>query len=74
MLSARPTGNGRIYDELKDIDKLYLLLEKYLDDYNSSNGHKIHIILIEYALQHITRISRLLRLEHGHCLLVGNIT
>lgn len=61
----------RIYEEIKDIDKLKSILMDYLDDFNSTTGKEMNLILFEDAIDHITRLARLLRAERGNGLLIG---
>lgn len=61
----------RVYDEIKDYDKLKIILFDYLDDYNALTGKEDKLILFGDAVQHITRLARLLRAERANGLLVG---
>lgn len=63
----------RIYEEIKEIDKLKNVLTEYLDDYNSETGQDIKLILFQDAVEHIVRLARLLRAERGNGLLVGTV-
>ena len=41
-----------------------------MDDYNE--GHSpLNLVLFDDALEHLTRVHRVLRLDRGHALLVG---
>lgn len=61
----------RIYEEIKDMNKLRAILLDYLDDYNGATGQDMKLILFEDAVEHILRLARLLRSERGNGLLVG---
>lgn len=61
----------RIYEEIKDIDKLKSILNDYLQDFNGITEKEINLILFQDAIEHILRLSRLLRSERGNGLLVG---
>ena len=64
------------YCELSDKNKLKAELEKLLDEYNregksdSSSGN-LNLVLFNYAIEHIVRISRIINTPNGHALLVG---
>lgn len=62
---------NRIYEEIKDVNKLKSILNDYLQDFNGATGKEMKLILFEDAVQHILRLSRLLRSERGNGLLVG---
>lgn len=62
---------NRIYEEIIDIDKLKTALVEYLTDFNIAYNKDMHIIFFMDAIEHITRIARILRSERGNALLVG---
>jgi len=62
---------SRIYQEIIDIDKLKTTLIKTLTDFNMAYNKDMHIIFFMDAIEHITRIARILRSERGNALLVG---
>lgn len=61
----------RIYEEIKDVEKLKSVLMDYLDDFNSTTGKEMNLILFQDAIDHIIRLARLLRAERGNGFLVG---
>lgn len=61
----------RIYEEIIDIDKLKTTLVERLTDFNIVHNKDMHIIFFMDAIEHITRIARILRFERGNALLVG---
>lgn len=61
----------RIYEEIKDVEKLKSILLDYLEDYNGVTGKEMKLILFQDAIEHIVRLARLLRAERGNGLLVG---
>lgn len=61
----------RIYEEIKNVEKLKSILFDYLEDYNSVTGKEMKLILFQDAIEHIVRLARLLRAERGNGLLVG---
>lgn len=61
----------RIYEEIKDLNKLKSILMDYLEDFNSLTGQEMKLILFDDAIEHILRLARLLRAERGNGLLVG---
>lgn len=47
------------------------VLEEYLEDYNQVNISQIKLVLFSDAIQHISRISRIIRQPLGNGLLLG---
>jgi len=67
-----PSSNeNRIYEEITDIVKLKKVLTENLMDYNMVYNKDMNIIFFMDAIEHITRIARILRSERGNALLVG---
>lgn len=60
----------RYYEDLLDYQAIYYLFQEILEDYNDRRG-KLSIVLFDDALEHLTRVQRVLRLERGHVMLVG---
>uniref|UniRef100_A0A182FSK0 AAA+ ATPase domain-containing protein n=1 Tax=Anopheles albimanus TaxID=7167 RepID=A0A182FSK0_ANOAL len=64
-------AEDRVYEEIKEMKKLKTILADYLEDYNSSVGSELKLVFFTDAIEHIVRLSRLLRSERGNGLLVG---
>ncbi|XP_060520964.1 dynein axonemal heavy chain 6 [Cylas formicarius] len=62
---------NRIYEELRNVDKVKNILQDYLDDYNLMNNKDMKVIFFMKAMEHCIRIARILRSERGNALLVG---
>lgn len=62
---------NRIYEEITDLDKLKKVLIENLMDFNMVYNKDMNIIFFMDAIEHITRIARILRSERGNALLVG---
>lgn len=61
----------RVYEEVKDMDKLKRLLEDYLDDYNMSSTNAMKLVFFRDAIEHVNRLARVLRQPRGNAMLVG---
>lgn len=67
-----PSSNeNRIYEEITDIAKLKKVLTENLMDYNMVYNKDMNVIFFMDAIEHISRIARILRSERGNALLVG---
>uniref|UniRef100_A0A2K6TF76 Dynein axonemal heavy chain 11 n=1 Tax=Saimiri boliviensis boliviensis TaxID=39432 RepID=A0A2K6TF76_SAIBB len=63
-------GKDPCYMPVKDWEVLKTILTESLDNYNELNA-TMHLVLFEDAMQHVCRISRILRTPQGCALLVG---
>ncbi|KAL6620932.1 hypothetical protein LY90DRAFT_662178 [Neocallimastix californiae] len=61
----------KIYDEVTDIEDVTEILKEKLDEYNSFSNAPMNLVLFRFAIEHISRISRILLQPSGHALLVG---
>ncbi|UYV81318.1 DNAH6 [Cordylochernes scorpioides] len=61
----------RHYEEMKDHSKVKTILVDYIEDYNFSTPKEIKLVFFMDAIQHVTRIARIIRQERGNALLVG---
>lgn len=65
--TALKDDQPKIYEDLQDYQAIKSIFEEILIEYNQ----QIDIILFNNALEHLTRIYRVLRLDQGHLLLIG---
>ncbi|XP_065911794.1 dynein axonemal heavy chain 6-like [Dysidea avara] len=63
--------SDRIYEEITDKKKLNHMLSEYLDDFNLSSPKEMKLVFFLDAVQHVTRIARMMRQPRGNALLVG---
>jgi dynein heavy chain len=63
-------GNEPAYLPITGLDALKDILERKLDDYNESN-QRMDLVLFSAAMEHISRIARIIDLPTGSALLVG---
>jgi dynein heavy chain len=67
-----PGADPRLYQHFKDVDKLVKTMEEYLDDYNAENASKkMNLSLFLDAIEHVSRICRIIRAPMGNALLLG---
>lgn len=53
------------------LSQLIRVMEEYMEDFNQINTAKMRLVLFLDAIQHICRISRVLRQPLGNALLLG---
>ncbi|XP_056265579.1 dynein axonemal heavy chain 6 [Pseudoliparis swirei] len=61
----------RLYEDLTDMDNIQAILQDYLDDYNMAFSKETKLVFFQDAVEHVSRISRMIRQERGNALLVG---
>ena len=66
-----PGAEARAYTEIKDLRRLVKLVEEYLDDYNSTSTSPMKLVMFLDAIEHVSRICRIIRQPGGNALLLG---
>ncbi|XP_036144833.1 dynein heavy chain 3, axonemal isoform X1 [Monomorium pharaonis] len=66
-----PDADPKVYDEVTDLDDLQEKMDYYLSEYNAVSQTPMNLVLFRYAIEHVSRISRVLLQDNGHALLVG---
>ena len=61
----------KLYEEIKDKNKLLKVLNGMIDDYNVGNSNKMNLVFFDDAIEHILRIARVLRQPRGNIMLIG---
>lgn len=61
----------RPYEEIQDIDKCIASCNDALEQYNSMTDKPMNLVLFRFAVEHLIRISRILKQPGSHALLVG---
>ncbi|XP_021370512.1 dynein heavy chain 10, axonemal-like isoform X1 [Mizuhopecten yessoensis] len=68
--TALEDSEPRLYEDIQDYDASQALFKEILEEYNESNT-AMRLVLFEDALEHLTRVHRVIRMDNGHALLVG---
>ncbi|CAE1329165.1 DNAH [Acanthosepion pharaonis] len=71
FLSVTTEREDRLYEEFTDIRKIQSNLQEYLDEFNMQSPKEMKLVFFLDAVQHVTRIARILRQQRGNALLVG---
>lgn len=65
-----PEGERR-YEEMPSVEVVLGVATTMLSEYNTTHKSKMNIVLFDYALEHLSKICRLLSMPAGNALLVG---
>lgn len=66
-----PDAEPRIYDEVENWRKLEKVMNYYLSEYNAVSNAPMDLVLFRFAIEHISRVSRILQMPRGNVLMVG---
>ncbi|XP_063078071.1 dynein axonemal heavy chain 3 [Engraulis encrasicolus] len=68
---TKPDSDARAYEEVTDMKALTGVMEHYLDEFNNVSRAPMSLVMFKFAIEHISRICRVLKQDSGHLLLVG---
>ncbi|XP_068171919.1 dynein axonemal heavy chain 1 [Antennarius striatus] len=66
-----PGADHKAYKLIQDKDKLMKVMEEYMDDYNRDCSTGMKLVPFMDAVEHVCRLSRILRQPLGNALLLG---
>jgi dynein heavy chain len=66
-----PGADPKMYDEVCDEAQLVKTIEEYLIDYNNESKSPMPLVMFVDAIEHVSRISRVIRQPQGNALLLG---
>jgi len=71
ILGEGISATERDYDEINDINDVIKKIEVYLEEYNATSKKQMNLALFDFAVSHVLRIGRIMKMAGGNALLVG---
>lgn len=71
FMGEDPSEATPIYEEIPDFSNLSTRMDEYLRDFNATSRKPMDLVLFNFAVEHVSRICRILRMPGGNSLLVG---
>jgi len=66
-----PGADPKYYEQVTDMAKLKSTIEEYLMDHNAESKQPMPLVMFMDAIEHVSKIARVLRQPLGNCLLLG---
>ena len=66
-----PLDDNKRYMEVEDMDELGIVVQDFLNEYNSISKAPMNLVLFGFAIEHLSKICRIIMQPRSHALLVG---
>nr|XP_033343017.1 dynein heavy chain 7, axonemal [Megalopta genalis] len=64
-------ADKKLYQEVANLDNLTSTVEEYLGEYNSISRTPMNLVLFRFAIEHLSKICRVMMQPRSHALLIG---
>lgn len=68
---TNPKADTKLYLEVQEIEHLKFTVDGYLGEFNNVSKKPMNLVLFIFAVEHLSRICRIIKQPRGHALLVG---
>ncbi|KXS11241.1 hypothetical protein M427DRAFT_505508 [Gonapodya prolifera JEL478] len=66
-----PNAANKLYDEVESILSVSDVIKGRLDEFNQISKAPMNLVIFRFAVEHVSRVARVLLMPAGHALLVG---
>jgi MoxR-like ATPase len=71
QINSEVDSEVRMYEDLGEYSTIKGIFNEVLANYNEEQDKNLNLVLFQDALEHVTRIHRIIRMPRGNALLVG---
>lgn len=68
---TNPEAENKLYLEVEELESLRYIVEAYLDELNNMSKKRMNLVLFRFAVEHLSRICRIIKPSRSHALLIG---
>jgi len=64
-------AENKPYEEIQDLKLLTAKIDWYLEEHNAASKKPMPLVMFQFAIEHVSRVSRVLKMDGGNIMLVG---
>jgi dynein heavy chain, axonemal len=68
---TNPKAENKLYLEVEELESLRYTVEAYLVELNNMSKKPMNLVLFRFAIEHLSRICRIIKPPRSHALLIG---
>lgn len=68
---TNPKADNKLYLEVEELDSLRYTVEQYLVEFNNMSKKPMDLVMFTFAIEHLSRICRIIKPPRSHALLIG---